>query len=281
MSWDWGERSLRRCSGQAPVRAGWLRCCGPRRSPGFPPRGNDGCVTLTPALSVKGEGVWEPEAGGHVVRPYGGCVTLTPALSRQGRGVCGAGEAGGHVGPPLRRVSHPHPNPLPSKERGCGSREAGGHVGPPLRRVCHPHPSSSPVKGEGVWESGSGRTHGSAPTAVESPRLSVSRVEGEGVGAGCSSRTMCTMSSLAAAILWWVLKPSVLSCITSSRNSMMVPASAVWARMSLAMRNSVYPREDSEEVSRKGGRGVQGHGHQGPLRGGGRGRPGWGRPRVE
>ena len=30
----------------------------------------------------------------------------------------------------------------------------------------------------------------------------------------------------------------------------------------------VYPREDSEEVSRKGGRGVQGHGHQGPLRAG-------------
>ena len=30
----------------------------------------------------------------------------------------------------------------------------------------------------------------------------------------------------------------------------------------------VYPREDSEEVSRKGGRGVQGHGHQAPLLGG-------------
>ena len=52
---------------------------------------------------------------------------------------------------------------------------------------------------------------------------------------------MCTMSSLAAAILWWVLKPSVLSCITSSRNSMMVTPSAVWARMSLAMRNSSIP----------------------------------------
>ena len=61
------------------------------------------------------------------------------------------------------------------------------------------------------------------------------------MGRGCSSRTMCTMSSLAAAILWWVLKPSVLSCITSSRNSMTVPPSAVWARMSLAMRNSSIP----------------------------------------
>ena len=49
------------------------------------------------------------------------------------------------------------------------------------------------------------------------------------------------MSSLAAAILWWVLKPSVLSCMTSSRNSMMVSPWAVWARMSLAMRNSSIP----------------------------------------
>ena len=38
-----------------------------------------------------------------------------------------------------------------------------------------------------------------------------------------------------------VLKPSVLSCITSSRNSMTVTPSAVWARMSLAMRNSSIP----------------------------------------
>ncbi len=30
----------------------------------------------------------------------------------------------------------------------------------------------------------------------------------------------------------------------------------------------IYPREHSEEVLRKGGRGVQGHGHQAPLRGG-------------
>ena len=30
----------------------------------------------------------------------------------------------------------------------------------------------------------------------------------------------------------------------------------------------IYPREDSEEVSRKGGRGVQGHGHEAPLLGG-------------
>ena len=49
---------------------------------------------------------------------------------------------------------------------------------------------------------------------------------------------MCTMSSLAAAILWWGLKPSFLSCMTSSRNSMTVPPSAVWARTSLAMRSS-------------------------------------------
>ena len=110
-----------------------------------------------------------------------------------------------------------------------------------------PSPQPSPVEGEGVWEPGSGRTRGSAPTAGESPSPQPSPAKGEGVveGAGvwegCSSRTMCTMSSLAAAILWWVLKPSVLSCITSSRNSMMVPASAVWARMSLAMRNSSIP----------------------------------------
>ena len=37
------------------------------------------------------------------------------------------------------------------------------------------------------------------------------------------------------------MKPSVLSCMTSSRNSMMVTPSAVWARMSLAMRNSSIP----------------------------------------
>ena len=46
------------------------------------------------------------------------------------------------------------------------------------------------------------------------------------------------MSSLAAAILWWGLKPSFLSCMTSSRNSTTVKPSAVWERTSLAMRSS-------------------------------------------
>ena len=49
-----------------------------------------------------------------------------------------------------------------------------------------------------------------AGTKDEAPSLQPSPVEGEGVWEGCSSRTMCTMSSLAAAILWWVFKPSVL-----------------------------------------------------------------------
>ena len=51
------------------------------------------------------------------VRPYDWGVTLTPALSRRGRGGMGAAAAGGHVGPPLRSGSHPHPSPLPSRAR--------------------------------------------------------------------------------------------------------------------------------------------------------------------
>ena len=39
---------------------------------------------------------------------------------------------------------------------------------------------------------------------------------------------------------------------------MMVPPSAVCARMSLSHEEFIYPREDSEEFSGKGGRGVQG-----------------------
>ena len=38
----------------------------------------------------------------------------------------------------------------------------------------------------------------------------------------------------------------------------------------------IYPREHSEEVLRKGGRGVQGHGHQAPLLGGAGVGRGWG-----
>ena len=49
-----------------------------------------------------------------------------------------------------------------ASERGFGSREAGGHVGPPLRRALRQAQESL---GEGVWEPGSGRTRGSAPTA--------------------------------------------------------------------------------------------------------------------
>ena len=64
---------------------------------------------------------------------------------------------------------------------------------------------------------------------------------------------MCTMSSLAAAILWWHLKPSVLSCMTSSRNSTTVKPSAVWARTSLAMRSSSTAESTVRRSSVKGG----------------------------
>ena len=79
---------------------------------------------------------------------------------------------------------------------------------------------------------------------------------------------MCTMSSLAAAILWWHLKPSFLSCMTSSRNSMMVSPSAVWARTSLAMRSSSTAESTVRKSCVKGARGVQGLGRRAPLRGG-------------
>ena len=167
-------------------------------------------VTLTPVSStgqappspVEGEGVWEPRGG----RTRGSAPTtgespsppyrvrgrLRPLPSRE-RGY-GSRAAGGHVGPPLRPGSHPHPR----IEYGAGSalsRRGRGGMGVPRRAdtwVCPydwgvtltPVSSTgqappSPVEGEGVWEPRSGRTRGSAPTTGESPSPQPSPVKGE------------------------------------------------------------------------------------------------------
>ena len=106
----------------------------PRCPRGFPPR--MGAESPSPHGSPQGD-----DRANH---PH-----PSPLPSRE-RGY-GSREAGGHVGPPLRRVCHPHPHssPLPSRERGYGSREAGGHVGPPLRPGNHPHPSPLPSRERG------------------------------------------------------------------------------------------------------------------------------------
>ena len=67
-----------------------------------------------------------------------------------------------------------------------------------------PSPQPSPVEGEGEESPSSLRSavEGEGEESPSSPRWSVSRVEGEGVWESCSSRSMCTRSSLAAAIRW-------------------------------------------------------------------------------
>ena len=191
---------------------------------------------------VEGEGVWEPGSG----RTRGSAPTTGESPSPQpspveGEGVWEPGSGRTRGSAPTTGES-PSSQPSPVEGEGVWEPGSGRTRGSAPTTGESPSPQPSPVvEGEGVWEPGSGRTRGSAPTAGVSPSPQPSPVEGEGVWEGCSSRTMCTMSSLAAAILWWVLKPSVLSCMTSSRKSMMVTPSAVWARMSLAMRNSSIP----------------------------------------
>ena len=80
-------------------------------------------------------------------------VTLTPALSRQGRG----GRRAAGDGFPFareRRVcvgSHPHPSPLPSRERGTACRRGWVPVctGTTVGMGESPSPQPSPVEGEG------------------------------------------------------------------------------------------------------------------------------------
>ena len=97
-------------------------------------------------------------------------VTLTPALSRQGRG----GRRAAGDGFPFareRRVcvgSHPHPSPLPSRERGTACRRGWVPVCTGTTGVCgeSPSPQPSPVEGEG------------AGTLTHPPRLLPSRERG-------------------------------------------------------------------------------------------------------
>ena len=113
-----------------------------------------------------------PGTGGrdHPHCPYRVRGRLPVPLPSRERGFWSRG-AGGHVGPPLRRVW----------ERGFGSRGAGGHVGPPLRRALRQAQESL---GEGVWEPGSGRTRGSAPTAGPSSSSGEPRRGGLEPGSG-------------------------------------------------------------------------------------------------
>ena len=122
--------------------------------------GNDGCgggVTLTPALSRRGRGGRRAAGDGFPFareRRLAWGVTLTPALSRQGRG----GRRAAGDGFPFareRRVcvgSHPHPSPLPSRERGTACRRGMGSRlhGNDGWHGESPSPQPSPVEGEGA-----------------------------------------------------------------------------------------------------------------------------------
>ena len=151
-------------------------------------------------------------------------------------------------------MSHPHPNPLPSRERGCGSREAGGHVGPPLRRLSRRACLFLASRERGCLEPGSGRTHGSAPTAVESPqRLSVSRVEGEGGGGGLFVADYVYDELLGGGdpVVGLEAVGPVLHYVVEELDD----GDAVGGLGSdePGHEEFVYPREDGEEVSRQGG----------------------------
>ena len=65
------------------------------------------------------------------------------------------------------RVGHPHPNPLPSRERGCPSTGSGRTGG-------SPSPQPSPIKGEGMSFDGL-RMSGRAVGAARLPRRCAAR----------------------------------------------------------------------------------------------------------
>ena len=96
-----------------------------------------------------------------------------------------------------------------------------GTIGWALRQGSHARESPSlrpsPVEGEGLSEPGSGRI-----LWVRDDDFAGGNARC--VGLRCSSRTMCEMSSLAAAMRWWGLKPSSLPSMTASRNSTMAVA---------------------------------------------------------
>ncbi|MES9878906.1 MAG: hypothetical protein ABW117_17545, partial [Candidatus Sedimenticola sp. 1PA] len=78
-------------------------------------RRNDGLFTLTLALSLEGRGEWYLGSG---IRRDDGLFTLTLALSLEGRGKW-------YLDSGIRRDDglfiHPHPSPLPRRERGVVS----------------------------------------------------------------------------------------------------------------------------------------------------------------
>ena len=87
-----------------------------------------GKSTLTPALSRQGRGGGTPSPQPSPVKGGGGgWDTLTPALSRQGRG---SGTPSPQPSPVKGEgVGHPHPSPLPSRERGWERPRRGGSRG--------------------------------------------------------------------------------------------------------------------------------------------------------
>ena len=192
----WRERAARLLAAAAPRvgdSAGALERGRRSAGDGFPfawERRFGRCVrgvTLTPALSRQGRGGRRQPGIGFPVsstgqalfareRRFGRCVrgvTLTPALSRQGRG--GRRQPG--MGSPYRvrgrlrlhgndglggpcAGSHPHPSPLPSRERGPEAAGDGFPVSSGFRLHGNdglgvvsgesPSPLPSPVKGEGA-----------------------------------------------------------------------------------------------------------------------------------
>ena len=138
-------------------------------------------VTLTPALSRRGRGGRRAAGDGFRLHGNDGCVwhggvTLTPALSRRGRG----GRRAAGDGFPFareRRVcvgSHPHPSPLPSRERGTACRRGWVPVctGTTVGMGSHPH--SFEGEGDGVPPGMGSRLHGNDGWHGESPSPPVS-----------------------------------------------------------------------------------------------------------
>ena len=101
-----------------PAPHGGGRVSNPRlQAPRYAVLGRTRGVTLTPALSRQGRG-GKMERADTWVRPYG-WSRAHPPVARQGR----AGFEPAPTGAALRGVgphegSHPHPSPLPSRERG-------------------------------------------------------------------------------------------------------------------------------------------------------------------
>ena len=270
-----GPRVLRGCSGQARYERSWLRCYDPHCPPGFRPRIEYGAgFSRERRLSwAQGERVLRGCSGQawyerSWLRCYGPRRPpgFPPPRERRSWGRGTTGELGSGCAPALLGRATP-PSWIPALAgmtvvwAGTTGELGSGCAPALLGRATPPSWIPAPYRVRGRLFAGMTVELGSGS---------------RGVGAGCSSRTMCTMSSLAAAILWWVLKPSFLSCMTSSRKSMMVPASAVWARMSLAMRNSSIPERTVRKSRVRVGGAFRGHGHQAPVPRLCKGRPGWG-----